>query len=120
MAIGPSSSTEALIPLMRQLFPEHERLLPASVADGLATTVTPMISGDKPKDHWSAAVGAPSADVKLMGSEIVPPAAPEAESTDNAMLCANASDEQISSVSVSESLRSKFLPIVGGGQAEYK
>ena len=113
MAMGPSSSTEAFNPMMRQLFPEHERLLPASVVDEPATTVTPVISGEKPKDHWSPAVGAPSADVRVMGREMVPPAVADPDPIDNVMLCANASDDETSSVSVIKSLRTKFCQSSG-------
>jgi hypothetical protein len=54
-ATGPSPITVALKPIMRQLFPEQERLLPALVVDVPATTVTPVMSDEKLKVHWNPA-----------------------------------------------------------------
>ena len=46
MATGPSAMAVVLNPIMRQLFPEQERILPAPVVDDAAATVTPVISGE--------------------------------------------------------------------------
>jgi hypothetical protein len=44
VATVPSAITVALTPKSTQIFPEHVMLLPAFVAEGPATTVTPVIS----------------------------------------------------------------------------
>jgi hypothetical protein len=44
VATVPSAIAVLLKPRSRQLFAEHVMLLPALVADGPATTVTPVIS----------------------------------------------------------------------------
>lgn len=44
VATVPSAIAVELKPKIRQLFPEHVTLLPEFVADGPATTVTPVIS----------------------------------------------------------------------------
>ena len=44
IATVPSAIAVELKPKSRQLFPEHVMLLPAFVAEGPATTVTPVIS----------------------------------------------------------------------------
>jgi len=54
-ATGPSAITVLLNPTIRQVFPEQDRDFPAFVADVPATTVTPVISEEKVKDHWSPA-----------------------------------------------------------------
>ena len=54
-ATGPSAITVLLNPTIRQVFPEQDSDFPAFVADVPATTVTPVISEEKLKDHWSPA-----------------------------------------------------------------
>ena len=54
-ATGPSAITVLLNPTIRQVFPEQDSDFPAFVADVPATTVTPVISEEKVKDHWSPA-----------------------------------------------------------------
>ena len=55
-ATVPSAITVLLMPATRQLFPEQDRDFPALVVDAPATTVTPVISEEKLKVHWSPAV----------------------------------------------------------------
>ena len=47
VATVPSAITVLLMPASRQIFVEHVTLLPALVADGPATTVTPVISEEE-------------------------------------------------------------------------
>lgn len=89
-ATVPSATTVLLKPATRQLFPEQDRDFPALVVDAPATTVTPVISEEKLKVHWSPAVCAPPLDASVMGTVIVPPAVPDPEPTDNTTLCPKA------------------------------
>jgi hypothetical protein len=43
-------------PKIRQLFPEQDTDLPALVADGPTTTVTPVMFGEELNVHWRPAV----------------------------------------------------------------
>jgi hypothetical protein len=105
IATMPSAITARLNPTMRQLFPEQETDFPAFVVDEPATTVTPVISEEKLKDHWSPTVWAPPLEVRLIGRATVPPDVPDPDPMDNVMLCANAIDCKISRVRVIRSLR---------------
>ena len=46
VATVPSDMAVLLKPRSRQLFPKHVILLPALIAEGPATTVTPVISAE--------------------------------------------------------------------------
>lgn len=105
--------TVALNPTMRHLVPEQERILPALVVDDPATTVTPVMSDEKLKDHSNPEVWAPPVDVRLIGTETLPPAAAVPDPMDNVMPWANASDDETSSVSVIKTLRFKFCQSSG-------
>ncbi len=89
-ATVPSAITLLLNPTRRQLFAEHEMDLPALVADGPATTVTPVISEEKLNDHWRLAGWAPPLDVRVIGRSTVPPGVPGPDPTDNVTLCPKA------------------------------
>ena len=78
-ATGPSVRTVLLNPKTTQLFPLQVSDLPAAVVDDPATTVTPVTSEEKVKDHWRPAVWAPPADVRLIGRLTVPPGVPDPE-----------------------------------------
>ena len=54
-ATVPSAIAGVLMPITRQLFPKQVRDCPPFVVDVPATTVTPVISEEKLKDHWSPA-----------------------------------------------------------------
>jgi hypothetical protein len=90
VATVPSAITLLFRPKMMQLFPEQETDLPAFVADAPATTVTLVISDEKLKVHWRPAVWAPPEEVKVIGSETLPPAVPDADPIDNVTLWAKA------------------------------
>jgi hypothetical protein len=89
-ATVPSAITVLLMPAARQLFPEQDSDFPALVVDAPATTVTPVMSEEKLKVHWSPAVWAPPLDASVMGTVTVPPAVPDPDPTDNTMLCPKA------------------------------
>jgi hypothetical protein len=108
IATVPSAITGLFNPTTTQVFPKQERDFPAFVVEGPATTVTPVISEDKLKDHWSPAVWAPPVDVSLIGRATVPPGVPDPDPIDNVTLCANAMDCKISRVRLIRSLRTKF------------
>jgi hypothetical protein len=75
-----------LNPTIRQLFPEQESDFPAALVDVPAITVTPVMSEEKLRVHWSPEVCAPPAEVRLMGRTTVPPAVPVVEPIDKVML----------------------------------
>lgn len=52
------------------------------VVDAPATTVTPVISEEKPKDHWNATACAPPVDVRLIGTVTVPPGVPDPDASE--------------------------------------
>ena len=112
-AIGPSAITVSLNPKMRQLFPEQERLFPAPVADDPAATVTPVMAEEKLKDHWNPVIWAPPVDVRLTGTETVPPAVAVPDPMDNSMLCANAIGCETSRVRVIKSMRTEYCQSLG-------
>ena len=56
VATIPSAMTLLFKPKIRQLFPEQETDLPALVADGPTTTVTPVMFGEELNVHWRPAV----------------------------------------------------------------
>jgi hypothetical protein len=85
-ATGPSAITPLLNPNMRQLSTEQERDFAASVVDVPGTTVTPAISEEKPKDHWSATACAPPVDVRLIGIVTVPPGVPYPDASERVTL----------------------------------
>jgi hypothetical protein len=86
VATGPSAITLLLKPTIRQSFPEQESDFPAAVVEVPAATVTPVMSEEKLKVHWSPDGSAPFADVRLMGRTTVPPAVPVADPIDKATL----------------------------------
>ena len=89
-ATVPSAITVLLMPATRQLFPEQERDFPALVVDVPATTVTPLISEEKLKVHWSPAVWAPPLDASVIGTVTVLPGVPDADPIDSTTLCPEA------------------------------
>lgn len=82
-ATWPSAITLLLNPTTRQLFPEQFSDFPAAFVDVPGTTEKPVMSEEKLKVHWSPAVCAPPADVRLMGRTTVPPAVPVVDPMDN-------------------------------------
>jgi hypothetical protein len=85
-ATVPSAITVLLMPATRQLFAEQERDFPALVVDAPATTVTPVISEEKLKDHWSPVAWAPPVDATVIGTVTVPPAVPDPDASERVTL----------------------------------
>ncbi len=82
-ATWPSAITLLLNPTTRQLFPEQDSDFTAALVDVPAATETPVMPEEKLKVHWSPAVCAPPADVRLIGRTTVPPGVPAADPMDN-------------------------------------
>jgi hypothetical protein len=75
-----------LSPTIRQVFPLQLTFFPAAVVAAVAATVTIVMSEELLNVHWSPAVCAPLADVRLMGRTTVPPAVPVVDPMDNVTL----------------------------------
>ncbi len=90
IATTPSAITLLLNPIIRQLFPEQERVLPAFVVDAPGTNVIPVMAGETPKDHWKPLVCAPPADVRLIGTATVLPGVADPDPIDKVTVCPKA------------------------------
>lgn len=86
-ATVPSAITVLLMPAARQLFPEQESDFPALVVEVPAITVTPVISEEKLKVHWSPVVCAPPADETVIGIATLPPGVPDPDPIESTTFC---------------------------------
>jgi hypothetical protein len=89
-ATVPSAIAVLLMPATRQLFPLQERDFPALLVEAPATTVTPVISEEKLKDHWSPVVWAPPVEATVIGTVTLPPGVPDPDPIDRTTFCPEA------------------------------